>query len=206
MAVDLIELVARLRAMGGDTTSVEVKSAAGGLPESLTSTLSALANLPGGGVIVLGLDEGRAFTPVGLTNAQVLKQGLGAKARMFEPPVRLTITDDSVDGQPVVVAEVHECDASAKPCRVASSGRSYLRSYDEDYQLSALEEQGFLSARTAPRFDRAPVPTAHQRILILTWSSAGFDRFVDEARMDWGGSTTTMKSCVAGESSLATGC
>lgn len=191
MAVDLIALVARLRAMGGDTTSVEVKSAAGGLPESLTSTLSALANLPGGGVIVLGLDEGRAFTPVGLTNAQVLKQGLGAKARMFEPPVRLTITDDSVDGQPVVVAEVHECDASAKPCRVASSGRSYLRSYDGDYQLSALEEQGFLSARTAPRFDRAPVPDSSPADLdpdlVVGWlrsvrgrSPHGLGRFNDD--------------------------
>jgi hypothetical protein len=36
----------------------EVKAAAGGLPEILTSTLSALANLPGGGTIILGLEPG----------------------------------------------------------------------------------------------------------------------------------------------------
>jgi ATP-dependent DNA helicase RecG len=46
--VDLPAVVASLRLAGGDVTSMEVKSAAGGLPESLTPTLSALANLPGG--------------------------------------------------------------------------------------------------------------------------------------------------------------
>ena len=57
MTVDLPTVVADLRRAGGDVTSIEVKAAAGGLPESLTSTLSALANLPGGGIIILGLDE-----------------------------------------------------------------------------------------------------------------------------------------------------
>ena len=40
---DLLEL---LRLRGGDTAAVEVKSAAGGLPSSLTKSLSALSNLP----------------------------------------------------------------------------------------------------------------------------------------------------------------
>lgn len=68
-------MVARMRATGGDDTSVEVKSAAGGLPEILTSTLSALANLPSGGTIILGLDENAGFRPVNLANSQALKQG-----------------------------------------------------------------------------------------------------------------------------------
>lgn len=57
MATDLREMIAELRSAGGDCADIEVKSAAGGLPQSLTSTLSALANLPGGGTIILGLDE-----------------------------------------------------------------------------------------------------------------------------------------------------
>ncbi len=61
---------------------------------------------------------------------------------------------------PVVVAHVHECDQSLKPCRVASTGKAYLRGYDGDYLLSALEEQAFLSARSAPMADRQPVPDA----------------------------------------------
>jgi ATP-dependent DNA helicase RecG len=140
--IDLAELVDQLRATGGDTAEVEVKSAAGGLPESITPTLSALANLPGGGVIILGLDERHGFAAVGLPDPQTLKQGLGSRARAFEPPVRLTISDGVVDGQAVVIAEVHECDAAAKPCRVASTGRAYLRSYDGDYELSAVEQAG----------------------------------------------------------------
>jgi hypothetical protein len=49
VVIDASRMIAELRAAGGDTTDVEVKSAAGGLPASLTATRSALANLPGGG-------------------------------------------------------------------------------------------------------------------------------------------------------------
>src|SRR6266536_6043874 len=101
-------MVAGLRLAGGDATSIEVK-AAGGLPESLTPTLSALANLPGGGTIILGLDERAGFRPVGLADPQALKQGLAAKARGFVPPVRLDIEDGAVEGGPGVVAQVSEC-------------------------------------------------------------------------------------------------
>jgi ATP-dependent DNA helicase RecG len=61
MTEDLSALTAELRASGGDNTSIEVKAAAGGLPESLTPTLCALANMPGGGTIILGLDERTRF-------------------------------------------------------------------------------------------------------------------------------------------------
>ncbi|GAB2979106.1 ATP-binding protein [Streptomyces pseudoechinosporeus] len=160
MTTDLNALITRLRAAGGDCDDIEVKPTAGGLPQSLTSTLSALANLPGGGTVVLGLDERMGFRPSPLTDPQALKQGLALKARSFTPPVRLTISDAEADGQPVVVAQVHECDPSAKPCRIAASGASYLRGYDGDFQLSPLEEQAFPAARSAPRFDRSPVTDA----------------------------------------------
>lgn len=149
-----------LRETGGGTSSIEVKAAAGGLPESLTSTLSALANLPGGGLIVLGLDERTGFSPVSLSDPQSLKQALASKARRFTPPVRVTFEDAAVDGSPVVLARVHECDPSDKPCRATNSGIAYLRGWDGDYQLSPLEEQAFLTQRTAPMADRQPCPDA----------------------------------------------
>jgi len=37
--------------------------------------------LPGGGTIILGLDERVGFRPVGLADPQAVKQGLAAKAR-----------------------------------------------------------------------------------------------------------------------------
>ncbi|MFY1697920.1 ATP-binding protein [Solwaraspora sp. WMMA2101] len=160
MVEDLDSLVRALRAAGGDTTSIEVKSAGGGLPTSLTASLSALANLPGGGTIILGLDERAGFRPVPLADPQVLKQGLAAKARAYTPPVRLSIDDGLVDGHPVVVAHVHECDPSAKPCRVTATNTGYLRGYDGDFPLSDVETQGFLAARRPPLFDRQPVDGA----------------------------------------------
>lgn len=159
MPKDLTALVTGLRMAGGDTTDIEVKAAAGGLPENIASTLSALANMPGGGMIILGLDERRGFQPVPLSSPQKLKQGLAAKARTLLPPVHINITDGVVDGAPVIVALVSECDISAKPCRT-STGKAYLRGYDGDYSLSAVEEQGFLAARQAPMFDRATVQDA----------------------------------------------
>ncbi len=155
---DVTDLVNRLRASGGDGTAIEVKSAAAGLPQSLTESLSALANLPGGGLVILGLDERTGFTPVKLGDPQALKQGLASKARAYTPPVHLSIEEGTVDGEPVIVARVAECDPSAKPCRVAATGRAYLRGYDGDYELSALEEQAFMLQRRTPRFDREPVP------------------------------------------------
>jgi ATP-dependent DNA helicase RecG len=157
---DASQLIAELRAAGGDTTDVEVKSASGGLPDSLTATMSALANLPGGGTIILGLDERNGFRPARLGDPQTLKQGLATKVRSYTPPVRLTISDAVVDGEPVVAARVHECDPSAKPCRVTSTGAAYLRGYDGDFRLSAVEEQGFLAARRPPLFDRSTVEGA----------------------------------------------
>lgn len=179
MTTDVDTLVGRLRASGGDSSDVEVKAAGGGLPQSLTSTLSALANLPGGGTIILGLDEATGFRPVPLAEPQRLKQGLAAKARSFTPPVQLTIEDGSVDGKPIVVARVHECDPSAKPCRVTGSGKAYLRGYDGDFELSALEEQAFLAARQPPMFDRSPVTGASRNDLDRTLVEA-FVRSVHE--------------------------
>jgi len=154
------DLVRRLRASGGDFTSVEVKAAGGGLPQSLTPSLSALANLPGGGTLILGLDERNGFRPVSLPDPQTLKQGLAGKARACTPPVRLSIGDGLVDGQPVIVAQVHECDPSAKPCRVTATNTAYIRGYDGDFPLSDLETQGFLAARRPPLFDRQSVDGA----------------------------------------------
>jgi ATP-dependent DNA helicase RecG len=178
---DLTELVEFLRRTGGDTADVEVKAAAGGFPASLTKTLSALANLPGGGTVLLGVDENADFAPVELEDPQALKRGLASKARSFVPPVGIDIIDEAVvEGRTVVAAIVRECDPSAKPCRVGSTGKAYLRSYDGDFELSLEEERGFLSARTHAHFDRLPVEGASiddlDGDLLHAWQTAARDR------------------------------
>lgn len=156
--LDISDLIASLRTAGGDTTAVEVKSAAGGIPQSLASTLSALANLPGGGRVILGLDEATGFTPVNLADPQALKQAVGSVARNLTPPVGLTIHDATVDGETVIVADVAECPVGQKPCSVTSTGKAYGRFFDGDFELSDLERQAFLVGRTYPRSDQEPVP------------------------------------------------
>lgn len=194
MTISIEGLIASLRECGGDNVAVEVKSAAGGLPDSVAASLCALANLPGGGVLVLGLDERAGFRPSGLTDPQRLKQGLASKARAYVPPVRLTFEDAEVDGHPVVVATVHECDGSAKPCRLAASGAAYLRGYDGDFRMSAEEEQGMLAARMAPLADRAPVDGSTRHDLdpdlvtgylqeVRTRDPLGLGRFRDDAEL-----------------------
>lgn len=157
--IDITALVTSLRAAGTDFVSVEVKSAEGGLPTSMASSLSALANLPGGGRIILGLDEQTGFRPVGLADPEGLKAGLASLARQgLVPPLVVVMHDAEVDGQRVVVADVPECPPTAKPCTVAGSGRAYVRGYDGDYEISEVERAGYLTARAAPGFDRNAVP------------------------------------------------
>lgn len=156
--IDITDLVVALRTAGTDSDAVEVKAAAGGMPTSMASSLSALANLPGGGRIILGLDERTGFRAVGLTDPDGLKAALASLARQgLVPPLILTLHDAEVDGDRVVVADVPECPLPDKPCTVAGSGKAYIRGHDGDYEISAVERAGYLAARTAPRFDRKAV-------------------------------------------------
>jgi ATP-dependent DNA helicase RecG len=160
MPIDIMKFVDRLRSTGSDWAEVEVKRAAGGTPTSLGESLCALANLPGGGVLILGLDEANHFAAVNLGNTQTLKQAIGSKARSFHPPIHVTIEEHQVDGRIVIVALVQECPSSQKPCKDPGSGKSWVRSYDGDCEISSLEEQAFLAARNAPSADNEPVDGA----------------------------------------------
>lgn len=209
--IGITGLVTSLRAAGGDTTAVEVKSAAGGIPQSLASTLSALANLPGGGRLILGLDEATGFTPVRLADPHALKQALGSVARSLTPTAGLTIGDAvGGGGETVIVADVAECPVGQKPCYVTSTGKAYGRSFDGDFELSDLERQAFLVGRTYPRSDQDPVPGSSvadlDPALLADWiatvrerSPGGLGRFGDAELLRRGGVTTpTGELTVAG--------
>ncbi|WP_425955521.1 ATP-binding protein [Xylanimonas sp. McL0601] len=194
MDPELAEILDLLRRNGGDTSDIEVKSAAGGLPTDLAGTLCALANLPGGGRIVLGLDERAGFRPSGLMHPQAIKQGLAGVARALEPPVTLEIRQVDLDGEAVVVARVPECPPSAKPARVRATGEAWLRNWDGDFRMSDVEVQGFLRQREQPRADRVPVSGAAIADLDLellgVWhrtvverDPAGLGRFTPEDRV-----------------------
>jgi ATP-dependent DNA helicase RecG len=150
-----------LRAEGTDSRTVEAKSAAGGLPKTLASSLCAFANLPGGGTIILGLDESAGFSVVELLDPRALADGLISMARQaLEPPVQAVAEVITFEGLPIVVAVIAEIPTSAKPCRLASTRKAYLRFGDGDYELSAVEEEAFVVSRGRPNFDEQPVDGA----------------------------------------------
>lgn len=157
---DVERLIGVLRAEGGDLPGVEVKAATGGLPDSIVPTLCAFANRPGGGTILLGLDEAAGFSPVGLRDRRRMKAALASKARQaLDPPVSLEIDEAIVDGEAIIVAVVAELSSSQKPCRVTGGGHRgvWVRAWDGDYRASELEVQGLLTGRGQPCFDATAV-------------------------------------------------
>ena len=109
--------------------------------------------------MIFGLDESAGFAAVGVYDPAECKATLANRARQaLTPPVTLDVWDVLFEGAAVVVAKIHEMPAQGKPCRVSSSGKAYLRSYDGDYELSQVEEQAFIANRSTPTFDQQPVP------------------------------------------------
>jgi ATP-dependent DNA helicase RecG len=157
--MDVDTIVAKLRAEGSDTASVEVKSARGGLPESMPNLLSAFANQPGGGIIILGLDENQNFAPCGVYDLKAAQQSIASMARKaVDPPVRIATRTADFEGSQIVVITVLEAEPMHKPVRVIATEKSYFRQYDGTYPLSALEEQAFIAARSQTTYDRSTVP------------------------------------------------
>lgn len=158
---DLDAIVSGLRIAGTDSRTVEAKSAAGGLPKTLANSLCAFANLPGGGTIILGLDESQGFAVVDLPNPRVLAEGVVSMARQaLSPPVQVEVAEVEFEGKVLIVAVVAETPLSAKPCRLTSSRKAFLRFGDGDYELSSVEEEAFVVGRGRPNFDEHPVDGA----------------------------------------------
>ena len=133
VAVDLLELAAVMRARQTELPAVEVESGTGGVRASITKTICAFANLPGSGLIVVGLVEAGGFAPVGLESAGTLSAGIASRARhAFEPQVRVSVDIEAFEDAGLVIARVHELPASTMPCVVKRIGRAYLRFTDVD--------------------------------------------------------------------------
>lgn len=155
------ELVDDLRKRGVETTHVELKSAAGGVPRSLRETLSAFANTSGG-TVLFGLDDD--IRPVDI-DVVAIRDALARMASDdMEPPVRGPIEIEVIDGGDKIVRfDVEEASLEDKPCYVQAKGKyngSYTRSGDGDHRLSEYEVDRLVENRTQPLHDRDRIPTA----------------------------------------------
>jgi ATP-dependent DNA helicase RecG len=155
---ELTDLVTDLRRGGSDHTGVEVKRAASGFPENLAPTVSAFANTPGGGILILGLAEAQGFASVGVYDATAAQKALASVCRdAVAPPVTFTAEEVLFEGATLLIADVDEQPSTGKPVQVRTTRKAYLRQFDGDYELSQVEEQAFIANRSEPRFDRRPV-------------------------------------------------
>jgi ATP-dependent DNA helicase RecG len=112
-------------------------------------------------MLILGLDESRAFAATGVYDAVACQKAVVAVARNgLEPSVAVAVEAIDFEATTLVVVDVPEVGRQFKPVRVRRSGKAYLRQYDGDYPLSYQEEQAFVADRGNPVFDRAPVDEA----------------------------------------------
>lgn len=157
-----VEAVVQLRSVGTDTAGIEAKAGAGGLPRSVLETVSAFSNTEGG-LILLGLDEGRDFAPVQIDAAKLASDLASQASDNLEPPIRPEIEIVDVDGHQVVAARIEELDASRKPCFVTARGMdrgSFRRTHDGDRILGSYEVHVLVASRGQPGDDRVVVAGA----------------------------------------------
>lgn len=144
-----------------DTSFVEIKSCTGGFPKRIWESISAFANTPGGGVIILGIEEKSSNGIVGVKEPAKFQRDLQETCSRMSPPIRALIETHKYEGKIIVTAEIPEASYKEKPCYYQGSGMisgSYIRVGDGDRQLTQYEVQGFLDGRGQPRYDVEPIP------------------------------------------------
>ncbi|WP_070759775.1 ATP-binding protein [Corynebacterium sp. HMSC22B11] len=164
--------VSWFRLRQGDSTTVDVKRAAHGLPENLGATTCAFANMPEGGTIILGIDERSNFDIVGVPEPAKLEAGIVDQARNAISPcpyintysVRMGTAEDAPT---VVVAEVQGLPIQERPARYKH--RAYLRQADGDYEMHASDLRMIEAAKSPENptadYDMRPVPNTSAKDL-----------------------------------------
>lgn len=160
-AETLRDQLAQLYLRGGDSTTVEVKRAAGGLPSTLPHTLCAFANMPGGGTIILGVDEAASFSVTGVDDPAAMEAAVASQARQaVTPPVTVETQSVTLDSKHVVIVQVRGLPITMKPA--TTSGIAYLRQADGDYPMSDNElrmiEVAKLHAADEIQYDQRAIP------------------------------------------------
>lgn len=179
--MNLDEIIAGLRAAGAEFEDVEAKRAAGGMPESLASTLAAFANARGG-LVILGLDERQRFAATGVPDAAAMRNAVVSTAReKLTPPPTLSVEVVPFEGVNLVVAEVQPLPPAQRPCYVTARGLhggAYVRVGDGDQRLTAYEIDRMRENAGQPHWDDEPVLQAAVQDL----NRDSFSRLIENAR------------------------
>jgi len=158
---ELVEHIRTLRSFETDHQHVEAKRAKSELPKRLWETISAFSNTPGGGVLILGLNEEKGFEASGVKDAGKISADLASVCDEMVPPVRALIKPHEFEGSNLVVAEIPEVPIDQRPCHYKGAGLThgaFIRVGDGDRRLTSYEVQLMRSLGTQPQHDREVVP------------------------------------------------
>ncbi|MCF6525256.1 ATP-binding protein [Streptomyces sp. JJ36] len=159
---ELRDILASARTFGAEAADIEAKKAESNLPKSCKETLSSFSNTPGGGTLILGVNEDSGFAVTGTQDAGKMQADLAAMCRTeISPPLSPTISIINIDEKNVVVAEVSELPREQKPAYCISLGMnrgSFIRVGEGDRRLTPEEVQQLISDRGQPLFDQEAVP------------------------------------------------
>lgn len=162
-ADELVELVSSLRRIGGEPTTVEAKSGAGGFPKSVRESLVAFANTSGG-TVVIGVEEDTGFQVVDIDDIAAYRDQLVSLSRdAITPPLQIETEIIEFEGKQILVAHVPPSTADHRPVYVTSKGVStgaYIRTGDGDRRMTEAEIALVYSSRTQPTYDRESVEGA----------------------------------------------
>lgn len=169
MDKDLLDDVLEdLRRHRGDSTTVEIKRASGGMPDRMGASICAFANMPDGGHIILGVSEPENFSITGVEDPAQAEAALISIAREAVTPspyIETHTIDD--DGMHVVTARVASLSPALKPARFR--GDAYLRQADGDYVMGPADmrmlEIAKLHETERIQYDSAPVSGARSEDL-----------------------------------------
>jgi ATP-dependent DNA helicase RecG len=179
--MNLEEIIAGLRVVGAEFEDVEAKRAAGGVPESLASTLAALANARGG-LVILGLDERQGFAATGVPDAAATRNAVVSTAReKLTPPAAMSVEVVPFEGVNLVIAEVEPLPPAQRPCYVTARGLyggAFVRVGDGDQRLTPYEIDRLRENAGQPRWDDEPVPQATMQDL----NRDSVSRLIENAR------------------------
>lgn len=124
-----------LRRFGSDNTLIECKRAGNGVFDDSFESITAFANMPEGGTLLLGIDEVANFHISGVHKSNELESAIANKVRSaIKPSPQLNFFHISLEGATVLAVEVLPLAPRHKPARFKN--RAYLRQSDGDYVMN----------------------------------------------------------------------
>lgn len=158
--IDVPEIIALIRETGTDNPHIALHPAATGLPENLDETISAFANMPEGGILILGVRADDATCEaVGVWDIRAAQEGLNFTAqKKISPTVQLgDIELAEVEGKVVVSCLIPPQPSDLRPFRTTRNGAVHIRGGEGNYELSENEVQALQHQQGIPTHEREPV-------------------------------------------------